>query len=167
MSESKKHGRVFKKMGVLITVFMVSILVAGCSTGFIPQGEDDATVTSSLAPTAKGPTNGLVQSSTGSTVTIDIEWLRPDDDLLIFAVALNTHSVDLDHYDLGELATLRDDEGEEYHPTSWDSAPGGHHRQGTLTFPFPYSLSQEKAKYIQIVIRDVDDIDERLFKWEL
>ncbi len=62
---------------------------------------------------------------------------------------------------------LRDDTGNEYRPVSWDSAPGGHHRKGTLTFVLPDSLSQGKAKYVEIVIQDVAGIKERVLKWEL
>jgi hypothetical protein len=67
----------------------------------------------------------------------------------------------LDQYDLGELAVLRDDAGKEYHPTSWDSAPGGHHRRGILAFSPP-----EKAKYLELVIRGVAEVRERVFRWE-
>ncbi len=80
---------------------------------------------------------------------------------------MNTHSVDLDQYDLGELAVLRDDAGNEYHPISWDSPPGGHHRRGALTFPLPDSLSQGEARYLEIVIQDIAGIEQRVLKWEL
>ncbi len=157
----------FGKSSVLaISIIMVAVLVAGCSSRFVPQREEGAYPPSS-GPSSNGPTNGLVQSNTGGSVTIDVEWIKEGDGLLIFDVSMNTHSVDLDQYDLGELAVLRDDTSNEYHPVSWDSAPGGHHRKGTLTFPLPDSLSQGEAKYVKIVIRDVADIEERVLKWEL
>ncbi len=158
----------FVKSSVLtISIIVVAVIVAGCSSGFTPQGEDGAKPPSPSAGSSNGPTNGLVQSNTGGSVTIDVEWIKEGDGLLIFDVSMNTHSVDLDEYDLGELAVLGDDTGNEYHPVSWDSAPGGHHRQGTLTFPIPDSLSQGKAKYVEIMIRDVAGIEERVLKWEL
>ncbi len=98
---------------------------------------------------------------------MDIEWLGTANGLLTFAVAMNTHSVELDSYDLGEMAVLRDDLDQEYHPTSWDSGPGGHHRRGTLTFPLPNSVSQDEAKYLQLTIRDVAGVEERILIWEL
>lgn len=112
------------------------------------------------------PVNGMVQSHTGGSVTIDVEWMGMENGLLTFAVAMNTHSVDLDGYDLGELAVLRDDEGNEYHPSSWHSAPGGHHRKGTLTFPIPDSLSQGSVQYLELSIRDVAGVGERFLKWK-
>jgi hypothetical protein len=108
-----------------------------------------------------------VQSSTGGKVTIDVEWTGIENNTLVFYVAMNTHSVDLDRYDLGKVAVLRDDTGKEYRPSSWHSAPGGHHRSGTLTFPIPDSLSQGRARYLQLIIRDVAGVKERTLKWEL
>ncbi len=158
----------FVKSSVLaISILMVAIIVAGCSSRFVPQQKDGTSPPPPSAGSSNGPTNGLIQSNTGGSVTIDVEWGKTEEDSLVFNVSMNTHSVDLDQYDLGELAVMRDDTGNEYHPVSWDSAPGGHHRSGTLTFSIPDSLSQGKANYVEIVIRDVADIEERLLKWEL
>ncbi len=151
-----------------ISILVAAVLVAGCSSRFEPQQKEGTfTPSPSSGSTSHEPISGLVQSNAGGSVTIDVEWVKAGDGSLIFHVAMNTHSVDLDQYDLGELAMLRDDTGNEYHPVSWDSAPGGHHRQGTLTFPIPDSLSQGKAKYVEIMIRDVAGIEERVLKWEL
>jgi hypothetical protein len=150
---------------LVIAILMAALIVAGCSSRFVPSQEEVAN--SPLPSSSHRPTNGLVQSNTGGSVTIDVEWVKAEDDSLIFNVAMNTHSVNLDQYDPGELAVLRDDTGNEYHPISWNSAPGGHHRRGTLTFPIPDSLNQGEAKYVEIVIRDVAGIEERIFTWEL
>jgi hypothetical protein len=137
-------------------MLMAAAMVVGCSSPPLTQEEPGSQ-----------PTNGLVQSHTGGSVTIDVEWFQAENGSLIFNVAMNTHSVDLDQYDLRELAVLRDDMGDEYHPVSWDSAPGGHHRQGILIFSLPDSVSLGEAKYVEIVIRDMADIAERVLKWEL
>ncbi len=51
-----------------------------------------------------------------------------------FDVALETHTVDLSE-DLERVSVLVDDGGKEHKPTAWaGDPPGGHHRQGTLTF---------------------------------
>lgn len=156
----------FMKSSVLvIPVIVLAVFVGGCSSGFTSQPEPGGSASSGAV--SQVPTNGRVQSNDGGRVTIDIEWLRAENDSLVFNVAMNTHSVDLDQYDLGELAVLRDDTGNEYHPVSWDSTPGGHHRSGTLTFSLPDSLSQGKARYVEMVIRDIAGIEKRLLKWEL
>lgn len=157
----------FRKSGAVIFILLAATLIAGCSSGFVPAGEKAATAAPPSIPTADSPTNGLVQSNNGGQVTIDVEWIGLDGDRLIFTVAMNTHSVDLDSYDLGELAVLRDDEGAEYQPVSWDSPPGGHHRQGELSFSPPASLSRGMTTYLEIVIRDVAGVGERVMKWEL
>ncbi len=153
---------------IAISIIMLAVLVVGCSSRFVPQRERGAyPLSPSSGSSSHEPANGLVQSNTGGRVTIDVEWIKEKDGLLIFDVSMNTHSVDLDGYDLGGLAVLRDDMGNEYHPVSWDSAAGDHHRRGTLTFPLPDSVSQEKAKYIEMMIRDVAGIEERVLRWEL
>ncbi len=159
----------FVKSSVLaISILMMVVIVAGCSSRFAPQREEGAYPSSpSSGSSSHEPTNGLVQSNTEGSVTIDVEWIKAEDGLLTFDVSMNTHSVDLDEYDLEELAVLRDDEGNEYHTASWDSAPGGHHREGTLIFPIPDSLRQRKAKYIEIMIRGVAGIEQRVLRWEL
>lgn len=153
---------------VVVSVIMAVIIGTGCSSRFVSSEETEASLPSgSLGSSSLMPTNGLVQSNTGGRVTIDVEWMGTENGLLTFAVAMNTHSVDLDSYDLGELAVLRDDTGREYPPVSWDSAPGGHHRQGTLIFSIPDSLIQGETKYLELFIRDVAMVNERVLKWEL
>ncbi len=150
---------------VLALFLLVLLLVsAGCSSRFVPGGSAGVS-SSSPSVTDGGP--GSMQSNTGGAVTVDVQWAEQENDSLTFYVALNTHSVDLDQYDLVKLTLLRDDRGNEYLPVTWDSAPGGHHRQGTLTFPLPASVSQGETEYLEIVIRDVAGINERVLRWEL
>lgn len=78
-----------------------------------------------------------------------------------FDVSISTHQVSLD-FDLTEISYLEDDKGIIYHPLSWEgSPPGGHHRSGTLSFP---KLS-EKTKFIKLIIKDVNNVSERVFRW--
>jgi hypothetical protein len=80
-----------------------------------------------------------------------------------FDVSMNTHRGSLD-FDLAEISLLEDDKGNVYKPLSWEgSSPGGHHRNGTLTFP----ELKEKSRSIKLTIRDVYDVPERIFEWEL
>ncbi|MDP2729915.1 MAG: hypothetical protein Q8O55_05485 [Dehalococcoidales bacterium] len=148
---------------LVISIFLLAVIFTGCSSRLAPSGKEG--VPSSGLSTR--PTNGPVQTNSEGAVSIDVEWVTADDAVLVFNVAMNTHVVDLDSYDLGKLALLRDDAGNEYYPLSWDSAPGGHHREGRLTFPAPASLTQGGARYIEIMIRDVADIKERVLKWQL
>jgi hypothetical protein len=84
---------------------------------------------------------------------------------------MNTHAVDLDGYDLRQLAVLRTDKGQEVQPTGWDAPKGGHHRQGTLTFPVKTAdgspLIGSSTRSLELVIRDVAGVPERTFLWNL
>ncbi len=163
----------FVKNSVLIIIIIITAITAsGCSSRFESVKDGEAAPVPAFAVSqVNTPTSDPVQSNEEGSVTIEVEWIEIENlaekDSLTFHVAMNTHSVDLDDYDLGELATLRDDSGNEYQPVSWESEPGGHHRKGTLTFNLPDSLRQGRAEYIEIVIRSVAGIDERVLKWEL
>ncbi len=152
---------------IVIFVLVIAMLIAGCSGSSVPEGKEKVFAVPSSVTSSQNPTNGMVQSHDGGSVTINIEWIGVENDSLMLKVAMNTHSVDLDGYDLAELAILRDDEGNEYHASSWDSAAGGHHRQGLLSFPVPPSLNQGTTDYIEMIIHNIAGIDERVLKWDL
>ncbi len=158
-----KFGR---SLVLVISFIAVIASVVGCSSGFVSQRGEGANLSLSVSSVSR-PTNGLVQTSAEGSVTIDIEWAKAEGSTLSFNVDMNTHSVDLDPYDLRKLAILRDDTGNEYRAASWDSAPGGHHRQGVLTFPLPQSIKEGKAKYLELVIQNVAGVRERALKWVL
>jgi len=82
---------------------------------------------------------------------------------LDFRVAMNTHSVNLD-YDLTQLAVLRTERGDEVAPSRWDGPRGGHHVRGTLSFPAP---DLRGVRWVEVLIRDVAGVPERVFRWEL
>ena len=80
-----------------------------------------------------------------------------------FEIRMNTHSGDLSQ-DLVSVSTLKDDSGREYRPVDWQGAPpGGHHRTGVLEFP----ALNGNAKWVTLVIRDVANVPERIYKWNL
>jgi hypothetical protein len=84
---------------------------------------------------------------------------------------MNTHAVDLDGYDLRQLAVLRTENGQGVQPIDWDAPKGGHHRQGTLTFPAKTTdgspLITLSTRSVEVVIRDVAGVPERTFQWNL
>jgi hypothetical protein len=90
-------------------------------------------------------------------------------DELTFAVILDTHVVNLDAYDLLELAVVRTVDEREIAPLQWDAPPGGHHREGTLRFPL---ISQDGVAVLEsgsggvaLVIRDMAGVPERVLEW--
>jgi hypothetical protein len=163
----RKDQRFSLKLAIVSAVVLLTLLIAGCSTGFVSDGKDEVSAALSPVVSSHGPTNGMIQSHNGGAVTIDMEWLGEENDSLVFHVAMDTHSVDLDQYNLEELAILRDDTGNEYRATSWETPPGGHHVRGTLSFTLPDSLVQGTTEYLEIIVQDVDGIKERVMRWEL
>lgn len=79
---------------------------------------------------------------------------------LEFAVVLDTHSADLDD-DLTQTARLIVD-GREFPPARWTgAAPGGHHREGKLSFALPLQPPQ----VVELRIQRRGEAQPRVFRW--
>lgn len=104
------------------------------------------------------------QTNSGGGVTVKVTLLdsKTDGDLS-FQVVLDTHSVNLDVYDLKKIAVLRNDGGKDYFPKTVESKGSGHHRQSTLVF----AKMANGTKRVELVIKDVAGVKERIFRWEL
>ncbi len=143
-----------KVLVVRFVLALISLLAAAPST------------TTASAESAQP--GGESRVSQAGQVTITVSWLSESEEPA-FWVVMDTHVVDLDGYDLAQLAVLRTDEGAEVAPTAWDAPPGGHHREGTLRFP---STTDDGAlvlgadtQGVELIIRDVAGIPERKFEW--
>ena len=100
----------------------------------------------------------------GGGVTVKGTFLNPQGtDDARFDIALDTHSVDLDRYDLKALSVLRDDQGKTYAPIRVENEGSGHHRQIVLVFPRPSG----NVKKLELVIKDIAGVKERLFRFDL
>ena len=106
---------------------------------------------------------GATRTDSGGGVTVKVTPLdsktRGD---LRFQVVLDTHSVDLDAYDLKNLTVLRDGAANIYHPTGVESKGSGHHRQATVTF----AELTSNVKRIELVIKGIAGVHERVFRWD-
>jgi hypothetical protein len=143
-------------------VIVLGLVLPGCG-GSEPDDSAENT-TDTDQPSA------ATQTSEGGGVTVAVTWQGPSGGPA-FEVAMDTHSVDLDIYDLRQLAVLRNDQGQEVQPNGWDAPEGGHHREGTLSFPTETADGGQvigpDAHKIELVIRDVADVPERRFEWTL
>jgi hypothetical protein len=82
---------------------------------------------------------------------------------------MDTHAVELDGYDLNQLAALRADNGPELAPVRWDAPAGGHHREGTLVFPPEHAgkaAVDAQSCTVELSIRDVGGVPERVLTWQ-
>lgn len=81
-----------------------------------------------------------------------------------FDMSFNTHSVPLE-FEVPAISTLTDDQGNVLGPATWEGAPpGGHHRNGTLTFSSPLP---KETKRITLTLTDISGITKRTFDWEV
>jgi len=102
------------------------------------------------------------QTNSGGGVAAKVTYLNPGTtEDLRFQVVFDTHSVNLDAYDLKSIIVLRDEAGTSYAPTRVENKGSGHHRETTVSFS---TLSPE-AKRVELVIKDVAGVKERVFRW--
>jgi hypothetical protein len=127
---------------LLIGVFLSVILAIGCT----------------YAATAPE----LTRSDSGGGVTVKVTHLKNTSDDLRFSVALDTHSVNLDGYDLKALSFMRDDTGAVMQPSRVDNKGSGHHREVVLVFP----RASASWNWLEVIIKDVAGVKERTFRWE-
>lgn len=157
---------------VLVVAVLAVLLLASCA-GQQSDGETRPSVSTaqpnpSTTETGQPSTSGWDLSSRrndAGRVVIDVQPLKLNDDQETweFAVALNTHSVDL-AFDMTEVSVLRCDQDQEYTPTVWEGpGPGGHHRSGVLKF----AALDHSTSFVEIIIRDVAEVPERVFRWDL
>jgi len=104
------------------------------------------------------------QSAPGGGVTVAVTFLKEGSDGPAFRVVLDTHSVNLDGYRFEEVVQLRDGKGGELVPTAVENPQGsGHHRSATVRFAWP----EPKSKSLELVVKGVAGVPERLFQWTL
>lgn len=148
-----------------LTVVLAAMLLSG-GLGVACAASNN----NSNAPAGATESANLRQTNDGGNVVVKVTWqgraAGP-----VFTVALDTHSVDLDGYDLLRLAALRTDQGAEVQPSSWDAPKGGHHREGKLVFPTAAAdgspLLGPQTHTLELVIRDIAGVRERTFRWTL
>lgn len=132
-----------------------ALLVASALTAAVPL-----TAMAQARPAAL-PT----QTSTERGVTIKVtpKPLGPDKQRWEFSIVLDTHSAELND-DLLQNATLATGDGRTLRPVRWTGAgPGGHHRQGVLTF----DVAAPPSGWLELRIVRPGEPAPRAFRWPL
>ena len=128
------------------------------------------------AAEVSGPSEKITRSHSAGAVTIDVTWLKPANvstiETFAFEVRMNTHSVDLEQYDMGRLSRLETNGGLSIEPSGWfNPGGGGHHRYGVLKFsatrPDGSPVTRPETRFIEVVIQEVGGVPERRFRWDL
>ncbi len=140
-------------MKLLIAIAAVAILTAACTNATATVPPSAVTVSGDLGE----------QRHEAGAVTVVASWLA--DLTPTTRVVLDTHSVDLDGFDLAQLARVRLNGGVWVAPTKWEAPAGGHHRVGMLTFGSLDPQLFASARLIELEVRDVA-VPSHLLRWE-
>jgi hypothetical protein len=107
---------------------------------------------------------GVTRTNSGGGVTVNVTYPHSQGvDETRFEVVLDTHSVNLDGYDLKTQTLLRDGSGKTYEPIRVENKGSGHHRVIAIVFP----KVSPPAKRLELIIKDIAGIKERSFLWDL
>ncbi len=139
-----------------IAAIVIAVAAASCAAA--------ATGSTAQSPSAPAATAelGERQEVDAGMVTIAASWISGTASAL---VAMDTHVVALDGFDLTKLARARLDGGAWVSPTQWDAPPDEHHRTGTLTFGSIDPKALAAARIIELEVRDVG-APSHLLRWE-
>ena len=116
-----------------------------------------------VLPAAAAELGVQKSSSGGVTVAVTPQNLVASAKSWDFKVVLDSHSGELND-DLVKTATLIDDKGGRHAPVKWEGAgPGGHHREGTLSF----SAIAPRPGAVELQIQRLGESKPRSFRWQL
>lgn len=128
-----------------------------------------------LTSAAQSIPMGSTARNRGGGVTVEARYLGitpvAGTEAIRFEVKLDTHSADLDRYDLKQLATLRNDRGVAVKALAFEKSGSGHHVQNVLAFPTKDEAGKpvagDGAKALELVLFDIADVPQRVLRWEL
>ena len=165
------HNRTLWVMSLLA---ILTLILAGCSANPspTPQPAVPVALAPTPVPTAKGPEptptptakslTAQVVAGGGMTVLVRPPTLKLGQ-AVEFGIVLDSHSVEIVE-DMAKSVVLRTETGKEYTPAAWDGdKPGGHHRTGVIRF----APLTDQPRRIELIIKDVAGVPERLYRWEL
>lgn len=155
-----------KLLWIAVPVVVIVALV-GVGSLLASSQKNAPEVVEPVAGEAYFPTATLTDEQGAVVVEVTQLNLNGPGDTLDFAVAMNTHSVDLG-VNLAKNAVLTTDTGLTVSPVRWDAPSGGHHISGTLSFSpvVGDKVVLGGAARLTLTIRNVD-VAERVFTWEL
>ena len=143
-----------------LLVFLL-VFLAGCSSGGDVSDVSDLSDLADVSDVTRVTFDKSPRVNSEASVEVRVTPLDLGSGDWTFTVGLTTHSGDLGE-DMMETAVLRTNEGKEFRPTSWEgSPPGGHHREGVLSFGNPGVYVSE----VIVEIREVGGVEAREFRW--
>ncbi len=132
------------------------------------------------------PAEGLTRSDGGEGGgRVSVTWLTPEylrgrpgaaADLdpqryLLFRVVVESPSSRMSAWDLKGMIFLREEGGKEYGTPIWRPTQEGGHMEGLAAFPSRDArdnpVPRLEARYVELVIRGLSGVPERVFRWNL
>ena len=142
------------------------IILASAALAFVGAEVRAAEPAKLPEPVAQAPQQALsARSDTAGGVTVKVtpRNLAADSPTWDFEIVLDTHSADIGQ-DLVKSAALIDARGRVHAPIAWiGDPPGGHHREGVLSF----QPLRGNTDSVTLQIRGVGGISQRDFRWPL
>lgn len=153
----------YKNIIILILLIIAGFLIYGYLKSRPNPANGQNTQTQQPPANQNQSANLETKTNTAGGLVVDVTPidLKPDNQIKL-EIKFTTHQGDL-NFDLLKQALLVDDKNQPYVPLSWDGGSGGHHLEGALIFPAVAS----DAKRIKLIIKNIYDIPEREFEWEL
>lgn len=135
---------------VLISLVLMGLSAVGAAALFAQETSEPKTLAE--------------QSLSSNRVTFSVTPVVKGEGGIDFDISMNTHSVNLD-FVMTEIAAIVVDGGDPVQAVAWKGdAAGGHHRSGTLTFP--YEL--EEIGDIKLLIKpEGRRFKELIFEWDV
>lgn len=172
--EGRGHGATYLMIIIAAMLAGLALALSGCGAGRDGgAGEAASGSTEEAAASEQGQaakSSPATQTSEAGEATVEVTW-KGGNAGPAFDVTMDTHSVDLDAYDLRKRAVLRNDRGLEVRAKTWDAPKGGHHREGTLSFSEKTADGQDligpDTRRVELIIREVAGVPERSFEWNL
>ncbi len=127
------------RISAIFVFILIAIAVSGCLSGEKPPSD-------LLEP----------RENSEAGIKISVTYLPEITDATAFEIKVTAHQDYNDAFD--KISYLRDSSGKIYQPLSYEGSRG-HHASGTLKFP------KFESKRFELVIQDVADVKERVFKW--
>ena len=127
------------KISAVLMIFILLIALGGCIS-------TEQSQTNILEP----------RENSEAGIKITVTYLPDITDATAFDIKVTSHKNYNDAF--GNISYLKDSGGKTYQPLSYEGS-GGHHASGILRFP------RIEGKRFELVIRDVGDVKERVFKW--
>lgn len=147
--------RWFKNLAVFATVTVLAVFAASCG------GSSEETTSAPESAT----TNPALPQQTSQSGNVNLSVTPADISKTAttwtFRIVLDSQGPELTE-DLAAASVITDDAGKEFPAKGFDgNAPGGTHREGTLSF----DAINPAPKSITLKIRGVGGIGERSFSW--